>query len=125
MNLILSNLFDAYGIPIGIDWKVCFLVIILGFASIYVQFSNDDDHSGLESITLILSHIICIAYFGLYIGMYMLNPYEYIPSNGTEVQKAMLKKCTTDKSVSRENIEDIMFDCKKHDLEMELKSITK
>ena len=125
MDLILSNLFDAYGIPVGVDWKVCFLVMILSFASISVQLSNDDDLSGFESITLILSHIICIAFFGLCVGMYMLNPYKYIPSNGTEAQKAMLKKCTTGKSVSRENIEDIMFDCKKHDLEMELKSITK
>lgn len=125
MDLILSNLFDAYGIPVGVDWKVCFLVMILSFASISVQLSNDDDLSGFESITLILSHIICIAFFGLCVGMYMLNPYDYIPSKGTEVQKAMLKKCTAGKSVTRENIEDIMFDCKKHDLEMELKSITK
>ena len=125
MNFILGNLFDAYGIPVGIDWKLSLVVIILGLASISEHFSNDDDYSGLKSVTLILSHIVCMVYLFLYIGMYMLNPYDYIPSKGTEVQKAMLKKCTAGKSVTRENIEDIMFDCKKHDLEMELKSITK
>lgn len=125
MDFIFDNFFDAYGIPVGIDWKLSLVVIILGLASIFENFSNDDDYSGLESVTLILPHIVSMVYLFIYIGMYMLNPYDYIPSKGTEVQKAMLKKCTAGKSVTRENIEDIMFDCKKHDLEMELKSITK
>jgi hypothetical protein len=125
MDFILDNLFDAYGIPVGIDWKLYLAVIILGLASIFEHFSNDDDYSGLESVTSIFPHIVCMVYLFIYIGMYMLNPYDYIPSKGTEVQKAMLKKCTAGKSVTRENIEDIMIDCKKHDLEMELKSITK
>lgn len=37
----------------------------------------------------------------------------------------LLKRCTVGKTIALEKIEDIMFDCKKHDLEMELKSITK
>ena len=60
MDFILDNLFDAYGIPVGIDWKLSLVVIILGLASIFENFSNDDDYSGLESVTSIFPHIVCI-----------------------------------------------------------------
>lgn len=54
-----------------------------------------------------------------------MSPYENIPIYGTDIQKANLKRCTVGKTIALEKIEDIMIDCKKHDLEMELKSIIK
>ncbi len=121
MFFILNWFFDDYGFPSVWVW-VFLSSSLLIFAANSIYFICNWKGGELPRF------IACVAFF-LYLLLFgfvsKVNPYKYIPFSGTDIQKSNLKRCTVGKTITLENIEDIMFDCKKHDLKMELKSITK
>ena len=69
--------------------------------------------------------ILCVGfvlYLALFFSIASINQYEHIPISGTDIQKANLKRCTVGKTVTLENIEDIMTDCQDGDQEQKFKA---
>ena len=120
MFFILNWFFDDYGIPWVWAWVIYYI-----FGGITVAFfwfyPSKEEEKVLFKFTAYSAIFLYVCLSSL---VNSLNPYEYIPFIGTDTQKANLKRCTAGKTINLGKIEDIMFDCKKHDL-MELKSITK
>ena len=120
MKFILSTFIDDYGLA-KYFLLICTFIVYLAFLALF----NIYIYTSKRLLPKFLTSIPLFSLLYLFISMSFMSPYENIPIYGTDIQKSNLKRCTVGKTITLENIEDIMFDCKKHDLEMELKSITK
>lgn len=117
MALILSLLFNDYGLPSGKAW-IFFAIIICIIAVFSMVF--DEDADGLPS------YLISGCGFALYLALFFIiaaiNQYEHIPISGTDIQKTNLKRCTAGRIITLENIEDIMTDCQNRDQELKFRA---
>ena len=117
MALILSLLFNDYGLPSGKAW-IFFTIIICIIAVFSMVFDEDADD--------LRSYLISDCGFALYLALFFslaaINQYEYIPISGTDIQKTNLKRCTAGRIITLENIEDIMTDCQNRDQELKFRA---
>ena len=116
MALLLSLLFNDYGLPSGKAW--IFLTIILCIIAVFFM-AFDEDADGLPSY--LVSGFGFALYLALFFIIAAINQYEHIPISGTDIQKSNLKRCTVGKTITLENIEDIMTECQNRDQELKLK----
>lgn len=79
----------------------------------------DEDTDGLPSY--LVSGFGFALYLALFFIIATINQYEHIPISGTDIQKSNLKRCTVGKTITLENIEDIMTECQNRDQELKLK----
>lgn len=112
MGKIISPLFDLffddYGIPCVWAWVIYF--ILCGITVVFFWFcTSKEEEKVLFKYTAYSTIFLYVCLFHL---VNSLNPYEYIPISGTDIQKANLKRCTVGKTVNLENIKDIMTECK-------------
>lgn len=119
MTVLLNLFFDDYGLKNSIIWVlIAFVICIINIIIMNNRFNiaNDDD---FQLTFKILTD--CFLFFALYYSITSINPYNYIPIIGTDIQKANLKRCTVGKSVNldHEYIRNIMADCKKKDQELQ------
>jgi len=120
MKFILSTFIDDYGLA-----KIFLLIFTFIVYVVFLALFNIYIYTSKRLLPKFLTGIPLFSLLYLFISMSFMSPYENIPIYGTDIQKTNLERCTVGKTITPENIEDIMFDCKTHDLEMELKSITK
>jgi cytochrome c oxidase subunit 1 len=117
MALLLSLFFNDYGLPSGKAW--IFFAIIICIIAIFSMVFDEDAYS-------LPSCLISGCGFALYLVSFFsiaaINQYEHIPISGTDIQKTNLKRCTVGKTITLENIEDIMTECQNRDQEMKLKA---
>ncbi|HFC7422692.1 TPA: hypothetical protein ACFOQZ_001296 [Neisseria meningitidis] len=106
MEVLLNLFFDDYGLPSINVWV--FLAIVLCIIDIII-----DDF--LPIFTVLTSFAL---FFALFYPITSINPYNYIPISGTDIQKANLKRCTAGKTINLKNIKDIMTDCKNRNQEI-------
>lgn len=111
MKFILSTFVDDYGLA-KIFLLICTFIVYLAFLTLF----NIYIYTSKRLLPKFLIGIPLFSLLYLFISMSFMNPYEKIPIYGTDTQKANLKRCTVDKTVNIENIEDIMTDCKNHNL---------
>lgn len=116
MALILSLLFNDYGLPSGKVW-IFFAIIICIIAVFSMVF--DEDADGLPSY--LISGCGLALYLVLFFAIASINQYEHIPISGTDIQKSNLIRCTVEKTITLENIEDIMTECQNRDQELKFK----
>lgn len=119
MTVLLNLFFDDYGLKNSIIWVlIAFVICIINIIIMNNRFNiaNDDD---FQLTFKILTDFFL--FFALYYSITSINPYNYIPIIGTDIQKANLKRCTVGRSVNldHENIRNIMADCKKKDQELQ------
>lgn len=106
MVVLLNLFFDDYGLPSINVWV--FLAIVLCIIDIII-----DDF--LPIFTVLTSFAL---FFALFYPITSINPYNYIPTSGTDIQKANLKRCTAGKTINLENLKEIMTDCKNRNQEI-------
>jgi|GEM_PF-1105277 hypothetical protein len=108
--------FDDYGIPRAWAWLIYYI-----FGGITVAFfwfyPSKEEEKVLFKFTAYSAIFLFVCLSSL---VNSLNPYEYIPFIGTDLQKVNFKRCNVGKSVNLdlENIWNIMADCKKKDQEL-------
>jgi hypothetical protein len=117
MALILSLLFNDYGLPSGKAW-IFFAIMICIIAVFSMVF--DEDADGLPSY--LISGFGLALYLVLFFAIASINQYEHIPISGTDIQKTNLKRCTVGKTITLENIEDIMTECQNRDQELKFRA---
>ena len=117
MALLLSLLFNDYGLPSGKAW--IFLTIILCIIAVFFM-AFDEDTDGLPSY--LVSGFGFALYLALFFIIAAINQYEHIPISGTDIQKSNLKRCTVGKTITLENIEDIMTECQNRDQELKFRA---
>ena len=121
ISFIFNLFFDDYGIPCVWAWVIYF--ILCGITVVFfwcISLSSNEEGKALSKYC---SYSAIFLYVCLFYLVNSLNPYEYIPFIGTDIQKANLRRCTVGKTVNLENIKDIMTDCKKRDQELKFKEI--
>lgn len=100
--------FDDYGLPSVLAWEIYFILCCITVAFFWFYPSKEEDKV-LFKLAAFFSIFVYACFSGL---VNSLNPYEYIPIIGTDIQKVNLRKCTSNKTLNHENIKDIMIDCK-------------
>lgn len=120
MKYILSTFIDDYGLA-KIFLLICIFIVYLAFLALF----NIYLYTSKRLLPKFLIGIPLFSLLYLFISMSFMSPYENIPIYGTDIQKANLKRCTVGKTITLENIEDIMTECQNRDKELKLKSITK
>ena len=80
----------------------------------------DEDADGLPSY--LISGFGLALYLVLFFAIASINQYEHIPISGTDIQKTNLKRCTVGKTITLENIEDIMTECQNRDQELKFRA---
>ena len=120
MGKIIAPLFDLfwddYGIPCVWAWVIYF--ILCGVTVVFFWFSSLSSNEEGKALSKYCSYSAIFLYVFLFYLVNSLNPYEYIPFIGTDIQKANLRRCTVGKTVNLENIKDIMTDCKNRNQEI-------
>ena len=117
MALILSLLFNDYGLPSGKAW-IFFAIMICIIAVFSMIFNEDAD----DLPSYLLSGFGFALYLVLFFSIAAINQYEHIPISGTDIQKTNLKRCTVGKTITLENIEDIMTECQNRDQELKFRA---
>lgn len=115
MVVLLNLFFDDYGLPSGYAWVILAFILVI-ISIIIIQASYADDSEPTFKVLTIIA-----LFFALFYSVHSMNPYNYIPISGTDIQKANLKRCTAGKTINLENIKDIMTDCKNHNQEMKFR----
>ncbi|UTG69601.1 hypothetical protein KCG54_10615 [Neisseria subflava] len=121
MAVLLNLFFNEYGLRSGMAWALSTIILFI-ICAIFMGFYminhdvEDDFHP-----TFILGGLF-VVYLFLFIGIGLINQYEYIPISGSDIQKANLRRCIVDKTVNLENIEEIMTDCQRRDQELKFKT---
>lgn len=121
ISFIFNLFFDDYGIPCVWAWVIYF--ILCGITVVFFWFISLSSNEEGKALSKYCSYSAIFLYVCLFYLVNSLNPYEYIPFIGTDIQKANLRRCTVGKTVNLENIKDIMTDCKKRDQELKFKEI--
>lgn len=101
--------FDDYGLPSASAWGIYFILCCITVAFFWFFPTKEEEEKVLFRLAAYSSVFLYVCFYGL---LNSLNPYEYIPFIGTDIQKVNLKRCTSNKTVNHENIKDIMIDCK-------------
>ncbi len=120
MAVLLNLFFNEYGLRSGMAWALSTIILFI-ICAIFMGFYminhdvEDDFHP-----TFILGGLF-VVYLFLFIGIGLINQYEYIPISGTDIQKTNLKRCTAGRIITLENIEDIMTDCQNRDQELKFR----
>lgn len=117
MALILSLLFNDYGLPSGKTW-IFFAIMICIIAVFSMIFNEDAD----DLPSYLISGFGFALYLALFFSLAAINQYEHIPISGTDIQKTNLKRCTAGRIITLENIEDIMTDCQNRDQELKFRA---
>lgn len=121
MAVLLNLFFNEYGLRSGMAWALSTIILFI-ICAIFMGFYminhdvEDDFHP-----TFILGGLF-VVYLFLFIGIGLINQYEYIPISGTDIQKTNLKRCTAGRIITLENIEDIMTDCQNRDQELKFRA---
>ncbi|HFC8477651.1 TPA: hypothetical protein ACFP4N_000531 [Neisseria subflava] len=116
MAVLLNLFFNEYGLPSGYAWVfLAFVFVVIIIIIIQASYANDDEPA-FKVLTIIA------LYFALFYSVHSMNPYNYIPISGSDIQKANLRRCIVDKTVNLENIEEIMTDCQRRDQELKFKT---
>lgn len=121
ISFIFNLFFDGYGKPCVWAWVIYF--ILCGITVAFFWFISLSSNEEGKALSKYCSYSAIFLYVCLFYLVNSLNPYEYIPFIGTDIQKANLRRCTSGKIVDLENIKDIMTDCKKRDQELKFKEI--
>ena len=121
ISFIFNLFFDGYGIPCVRAWVIYF--ILCGVTVVFFWFSSLSSNEEGKALSKYCAYSAIFLYVFLFYLVNSLNPYEYIPFVGTDIQKANLIRCISGKTVDLENIKDIMTDCKKRDQELKFKEI--
>ena len=121
ISFIFNWFFDGYGKPCVWAWVIYF--ILCGITVAFFWFISLSSNEEGKALSKYCSYSAIFLYVCLFYLVNSLNPYEYIPFIGTDIQKANLRRCTSGKIVDLENIKDIMTDCKKRDQELKFKEI--
>ncbi|WP_118997987.1 hypothetical protein [Neisseria polysaccharea] len=120
MVMIIAPLFDLffddYGLPSASAWGIYFILCCITVAFFWFYPSKEEEKV-LFKFAAYSSIFVYVCFSSL---LNSLNPYEYIPFIGTDIQKVNFKRCNVGKSVNLdlENIRNIMADCKKKDQEL-------
>lgn len=121
MAVLLSLFFNDYGLPSGEAWTFCTIILCI-IAVIFLAFYRtfyDEEDSFYPPLVLCVGFVLYLALF-FYIAS--INQYEHIPVRGTDIQKTNLKRCTVGKTITLENIEDIMTECQNRDKDLKFKA---
>jgi cytochrome c oxidase subunit 1 len=120
MTLLLSLFFDDYGFPNLWAWVIYFILCGITVAFFWLcSLGGKKEEEVLFKYTSLSEIFLYLCLFGL---VYSLNPYGYIPVSGTDIQKDNIRRCTLGKTITLENIEDVMTDCKKSDKDLKSKA---
>jgi len=119
ISFIFNLFFDDYGIPCVWAWVIYF--ILCSITVVFFWFISLSSNEEGKALSKYCAYSAIFLYVFLFYLVNSLNPYEYIPFIGTDIQKANLISCTSGKTIDLENIKDIMADCKKRDQELKLK----
>lgn len=112
--MFLSLFFDDYGLPSSKVWIFGAIILCIIAVILFVFYDVED------------SQLISYFGFGLYLALFCsiasINQYKHIPISGTDIQKANLKRCVFEKTVTLENIENVMTDCQNRDQDLKFKA---
>lgn len=103
MEFLLEIFYDEYGV---LKFYYVFAFLLFHFILIVVQ---DKWFKGRFKLSKYWLAVTVIWYY----FMLAMNPYNYIPSHGTEAQKNSLAKCTHGQTVAEESIKEVMKACRK------------
>lgn len=103
MEFLLKIFYDEYGV---LRFYYVFGFLLFHFILIVVQ---DKWFKGKFNLSKYWLAVTVIWYY----FMLAMNPYNYIPSHGTEAQKNSLVKCTHGQTVAEESIKEVMKACRK------------